>query len=46
MAQDEDEKRLKALEKENTHLKKMYLEAQPDKEILTEAVALLKKIQA
>lgn len=45
-AQDEDKKRLKALEKENAQLKKMYLEAQLDKEILTEAVALLKKMQA
>ncbi|GAB4399817.1 MAG: hypothetical protein OHK0053_20660 [Microscillaceae bacterium] len=46
IAQDEDKKRLKALEKENAQLKKMYLEAQLDKEILTEAVALLKKMQA
>jgi len=45
-AQDEDKKRLKVLEKENAQLKKMYLEAQLDKEILTEAVALLKKMQA
>lgn len=45
-AQDEDKKRLKALEKENAQLKKMYLEAQLDKEILTEAVVLLKKMQA
>jgi len=42
----EDKKRLCALEKENVKLKKMYLESQLDKEVLLEAVAMLKKMQA
>jgi uncharacterized protein YqgQ len=42
----EDKKRLSALEKENVKLKKMYLESQLDKEVLLEAVAMLKKMQA
>jgi len=46
IAQDEVKKRLQELEKENAKLKKMYLQAQLDKEILTEAVAMLKKMKA
>lgn len=46
IACDVSKKRLQELEKENTKLKKMYLEAQLEKEILTEAVQLLKKYQA
>jgi len=44
--QDETKKRLLELEKENIKLKKMYLEAQLEKEVLTEAVSILKKLQA
>lgn len=44
--EDESKKRLQALEKENAKLKKMYLESQLEKEVLTEAVSYLKKLQA
>lgn len=44
--QDETKKRLQAIEKENAKLKKMYLESQLEKEVLTEAVSYLKKLQA
>ena len=44
--QNADKKRLLALEAENAKLKKMYLEAQLEKEVLTEAVTLLKKYAA
>ncbi|MFN4144928.1 MAG: transposase [Runella sp.] len=43
---DEDKKRLQALEKENIRLKKMYLDVQLEKEILSDAVSMLKKMQA
>lgn len=44
--QDIDKKRLSELEKENAKLKKMYLNAQLEKEVLTEAVSILKKFAA
>jgi putative transposase len=43
---DEDKKCLQALEKENIRLKKMCLEVQLEKEILSDAVSVLKKMQA
>lgn len=44
--QDVNKKRLSDLEKENAKLKKMYLDAQLEKEVLTEAVSILKKFVA
>jgi putative transposase len=44
--QNVDKKRVSELEKENAKFKKMYLEAQLEKEVLTEAVSILKKFAA
>lgn len=44
--QNEDKKRLRDLEKENARLKKLYAEVQLEKDVLSEAVAILKKLSA
>lgn len=44
--QDEDKKRLKHLEQENSRLKKMYSELMIDHEILKEGYEVAKKISA
>ena len=43
---NEDKKRLKELEVENLRLKKMYAELQLKHEVMTDAVDILKKLQA
>lgn len=45
-AQDEDKRRIKQLERENAHLKKMYAELMIDHEILQEGYEMGKKILA
>lgn len=44
--QDEDKRRLKELEKENTRLKKMYAELSLEHGILKDGYEMLKKYQA
>lgn len=44
--QDEDKRRLKQLEEENTRLKKMYAELSLDHSILQQGYEMLKKYQA
>jgi putative transposase len=43
---NEDKRRLKELEVENLRLKKMYAELQLKHEVMSEAVGILKKMQA
>lgn len=44
--QDEDKRRLKQLEEENTRLKKMYAELSIDHNILKQGYEMIKKYQA
>lgn len=44
--QDEDKRKIKALEAENARLKKMYANLSMDHEILQEGYAMIKKFQA
>lgn len=44
--QDEDKRKIKALEAENARLKKMYANLSKDHEILQEGYAMIKKFQA
>lgn len=43
---NEEKKRLKELEEENARLKKMYVELQLEKDVLSEALDIAKKIVA
>lgn len=45
-AQNEDKKRLRELEKENARLKKLYADSQLEKDVLSEALRIAKKLSA